>query len=141
MDEIQPIDGDKMAEEVTEAVETAAENKENGIAAVDAEYLEPGAYPQPDKTCKIVLEDPIKFANGHETYTVSLFRAPTVGEISKAGGRASLFNLDDAAHTKLLPGISDPQITQALYGRMSLFDQQILMNGVISFFMPKQKSV
>ncbi len=98
---------------------------------------EPGAYPQDDGTVDVVLKRPLTQGSGDTTKTVffvRLVRAPTPAEADKAGGRAMILQMYDSAHKSLLPKISEPTITPAIYERMTLRDQQSLIMGVCSFF-------
>ena len=93
-----------------------------------------GAYPQDDGSVDVVLDEPLVRGDGTEIYKIKLIRAPTAGEINKAGGRAMLLQMYDAAACKVLPAISDPPITERIYDQLSAFDQQNLIMGIVSFF-------
>lgn len=92
-----------------------------------------GIYPQDDGTVNAVLDIPLTRGDGEEIYTVKLLRAPTAGEINKAGGRAMLLQMYDSAHMEVLPNITEPQITKRIYEKMEPQDQQILIMGVVHF--------
>lgn len=124
--------------------------KKTAVLLDDADFLtqeateesQPGVYPQEDGTVKVVLDVTLKKANGDEIAEITITRAPTVDELAKLktdSARFDLMMLKDDAHMKLMPSITQPQITEGIFKKMSLFDQTNLMSGVASHFLPRPK--
>ena len=81
---------------------------------------------------RIKLRKPIQLADSAQIGEVVL-NEPNAGAM-RGVNRLDLFQLNDDAHKKLLPRISSPSITAAMFDQMSLKDTQEIMNKVVSFF-------
>ena len=65
--------------------------------------------------------------------TVKIIRMPTIGEMDKAGGRAALLNMYDSAHVRIMPAVTEPSISPAIYKKMAGLDTTNMMAGVVHF--------
>lgn len=133
-DETSVVDADEVP--VVDADETSGDD---GYILIDDEVLEdgPGIYPQDDGTVDIRLSKPLKTKNS-VIEVVKVTRAPNVKETDKAGGRAALLNLYDGAHISVMPAITEPSITAAIFQKMNGADTTNLMGGVVHFFVNYQ---
>lgn len=85
-----------------------------------------------DTQIVVTLSQPLIRGDGKEIREVTVLE-PNSAELSKAGGRTALYQMDDAAHAKLLARITQPQVTPQMFGRLRPKDSQKLMNAVLSF--------
>jgi hypothetical protein len=81
---------------------------------------------------KITLKKPLQIGDGQYISEVELIE-PTAAAM-KGLNRFDILMMNDDAHKKLLPRISHPSITAAIFDRMSLKDTQKIMTKVTSFF-------
>lgn len=81
---------------------------------------------------RIVLKTPLQIGSGQHISEVELIE-PTAAAM-KGLNRFDILTMSDDAHKKLLPRISRPSITAAMFDRMSLKDTQKIMTRVTSFF-------
>lgn len=86
----------------------------------------------PNPTNLIKLRKPIVLAGGQQITEV-LLTEPNAGAM-RGLNRFDILMLNDDAHKKLLPRISSPSITAAMFDQMSLKDTQDIMSKVTSFF-------
>lgn len=84
------------------------------------------------RTEKVKLESGIKLSSGDVVEEVVLTE-PKIAML-KGISRLSLLTMDDDAHKKLLPRISEPLITAQMFDELSLYDSQQLMTAISSFF-------
>lgn len=81
---------------------------------------------------KVTLKTPLLLADGNSVSEITITE-PSAGAL-KGINRYDLLIMNDEAHKKLLPRISQPCITAQMYEQMSLKDTQKLMNQVVGFF-------
>lgn len=88
---------------------------------------------------KITLKTPLLLADGNTINEVTL-NDPNAGAL-KGLNRFDLLMMNDDAHKKLLPRISQPCITAPMFEQMSLKDTQKIMTKVVSFFVEETEEV
>ncbi len=111
---------------------TAASDTETVTVDEQRLPLEDSTPVDDDTQIVVKLSKPLTRGDGKEIWEVTVSE-PTSAELSKVGGRTALYQMDDAAHARLLMRITQPQITPQMFGRLRAKDSQKLINAVLTF--------
>jgi len=91
-----------------------------------------------NETHKITLKKPLELADGQQ---LSEFEIEEPNAAAMKGlNRFDILMMNDDAHKKLLPRISKPSISPAMFERMSLKDTQKIMTVVTGFFVDAEEN-
>lgn len=84
----------------------------------------------------VTLKTPLQTGENQFINEVELIE-PTAAAM-KGLNRFDILMMSDDAHKKLLPRISRPSITAAMFDRMTLKDTQNIMTKITSFFVDEE---
>ena len=100
---------------------------------IDAGVAEAGVYPLNDGTRLVVLRTAIN-RDDNVIKSLRVVREPTAKEEDDAGGQGALVQyLSNAAFAKIVPRVTDPQITGNVFMQLGAADRLNIKTAILSF--------